>query len=118
MQQRNDIFRLFILKSKILLIILNVIVFWILNCSIGTAREACKNNLKKRGLFEPSDDSCEFISVVFPLTAAGSTIPEEFDARKNALLTTSLLNCYQYYEKLQECNKEEKKYLPAIYSKE
>nr|WP_241555872.1 hypothetical protein [Leptospira yasudae] len=100
------------------LIVISLIYLVFSNCSIGSDRDACKNNLKKRSLFEPSDDSCEFVVVVSPLTAEGTTIPESFDARKNALLTTSMLNCYQYYEKLQECNKEEKKYLPAIYSKE
>lgn len=26
-----------------------------------------------------------------------------------------ILNCYQYYEKLKECDKEEKHYIPSIY---
>ncbi len=111
-QQRNDIFRLFILKSEMKLRILNIIiwnllVFWILNCSIGSAREACRNNLKKGSAFHPSDDSCEMLNY----------LPLANEPNQNGI-NFLLLNCYQYYEKLQECNKEEKKYLPAIYSKE
>ncbi|EMO21475.1 hypothetical protein LEP1GSC168_4132 [Leptospira santarosai str. HAI134] len=30
-------------------------------------------------------------------------------------LSFLLLNCYQYYENLKKCNKEEYKYMPAIY---
>ncbi|EMJ59825.1 hypothetical protein LEP1GSC051_0619 [Leptospira sp. P2653] len=51
-------------------------------------------------------------------TQKESETTAEFENRRNAFFNFNLLNCYQYYEKLQKCNKEEKKYLPAIYSKE
>ncbi|QOI53238.1 hypothetical protein [Leptospira interrogans] len=96
----------------------NLFVFLILNCSIGTQRDTCRSNLKKGDLYGPSDDSCQFISVINPLTAEGSLNPTEFDVRKNLLLTASVLNCIEYYQKLKECDKEENRYIPSIYSKE
>ncbi|WP_080984219.1 hypothetical protein [Leptospira santarosai] len=99
-----------------------VLIFYILlvaGCSIGTAKEACKNNLRKRDIFGPSVESCDFALVASQLTSEQSSLsPTEFEARKWTGVNYYLLNCYQYYEKLQKCNKEEKKYLPAIYSKE
>ncbi|WP_032809448.1 MULTISPECIES: hypothetical protein [unclassified Leptospira] len=96
-----------------------VLIFQIVNCSIGTAKEACKNNLRKRDIFGPSVESCDFALVASQLTSEQSSLsPTEFEARKWTGVNYYLLNCYQYYEKLKECNTEVKKYLPAIYSKE
>ncbi|RHX81719.1 hypothetical protein DLM77_06030 [Leptospira yasudae] len=75
-------------------------------CSIGTARDACKNNLKA----STGAHDCELLSL-------SAFVPTQNEINANAVAAL-MLSCYQYYEKLQECNKEEKKYLPAIYSKE
>ncbi|MCL8312737.1 hypothetical protein M9Y90_19060 [Leptospira interrogans] len=107
------------MKLRILnILIWNLFVFLILNCSIGSAREACKNNLKKGDIFDASPDSCEFGLAALLFTQKDNESISEFENRKNTFFNFNLINCYQYYEKLQECNKEEKKYLPAIYSKE
>ncbi|AVQ11235.1 hypothetical protein QMM42_13765 [Leptospira santarosai] len=96
------------MKINILkLSVIFILTFQIVSCSIGSAREACKNNLKKGSAFDDSDDSCEMLSY----------LPLAHEPNQNGI-NFLLLNCYQYYEKLQKCNKEEKKYLPAIYSKE
>ncbi|WP_050558642.1 hypothetical protein [Leptospira santarosai] len=91
------------------LIILTVIACWSLNCFIGSHRDACKYNLHE----SISSSYCKFIG-----TATASTNPN-MDAntlqKRDQILTFELLNCYQYYEKLKECNKEEYKYMPAIY---
>ncbi len=102
-----------ILKLSVIL----VLIFQIVNCSIGSAREACKNNLKKGGVFDTSDDSCNVLQFLLasPLDS-GATL--DVVQSREARISFQILKCYQYYEKLQECNKEEKKYLPAIYSKE
>ncbi|WP_032920062.1 hypothetical protein [Leptospira santarosai] len=99
-------------------VVLGVLIYTAVNCSIGTQRDTCRSNLKKGDLYGPSDDSCQFISIINPLTAEGSLNPTEFDARKNLLLTASMLNCVEYYQRLKECNKEENRYIPSIYSKE
>ncbi|RHX90296.1 hypothetical protein DLM76_20730 [Leptospira yasudae] len=100
--------------------ILTLLVLFILGnifCSIGTARDACKNNLKKGGVFDASDDSCNVLQLLLASPLGADATIEVIQSRE-ARISIQVINCYQYYEKLQECNKEEKKYLPAIYSKE
>ncbi len=94
-------------------------ILFVMNCSIGSATEACKNNLRKIDIFGPSVENCDFAIVTSQLQPDQSNLsPADFEVRKITLQNYYLLHCYQYYEKLKECNKEEKKYLPAIYSKE
>lgn len=88
------------------------------NCSVGTAKEACQNNLKKADIFSPGPESCEFGGAAVLFTQKESESVAEFESRRSAFLNFNLINCYQYYEKIKECNKEINKYLPAIYSKE
>ncbi|WP_036059731.1 hypothetical protein [Leptospira sp. P2653] len=107
------------MKLRILnMILFSMLIYACMNCSIGSAREACKNNLKMADILSPGPDSCEFGSIAVLFTQKESETTAEFENRRNAFFNFNLLNCYQYYEKLQKCNKEEKKYLPAIYSKE
>ncbi len=84
-----------------------------LNCFIGSHRDACKYNLKQRDAFEASSDSCEAFQL-FALAPLTNATLEAIQSREGKL-SFLLLNCYQYYEKLKECNKEEYKYMPAIY---
>ncbi|EKT84925.2 hypothetical protein LSS_20184 [Leptospira santarosai serovar Shermani str. LT 821] len=97
------------MEKNMRLIILTVIACLSLNCFIGSHRDACKYNLHE----SISSSYCKFIG-----TATASTNPN-MDAntlqKRDQILTFELLNCYQYYEKLKECNKEEYKYMPAIY---
>ncbi|WP_061250177.1 hypothetical protein [Leptospira alstonii] len=93
---------------KISILKLSVIciqMFQIVNCSIGSARDACRNNLKAT----PGASDCELLSI-----AAFFPSPDETNANGiNALM----LSCFQYYEKLKECEQGNKKNIPAIYSK-
>ncbi|MBM9500725.1 hypothetical protein JWG44_10755 [Leptospira sp. 201903071] len=102
-------------RNKVAILILFILLF--LNCSIGTARDACKNNLKKGGIFDASDDSCNALQLLLA-SPLGANATAEANQSREARISFQILNCYQYYEKLKECNKEVKKYLPAIYSKE
>ncbi|XDD50924.1 hypothetical protein AB3N59_03790 [Leptospira sp. WS92.C1] len=88
------------------LIIMSTVIHLFMNCSIGTARDACKNNLKASA----GAHDCELLSL-------SAFVPTQNEINVNGVAAL-MLSCYQYYEKLQQCNKEEKKYLPAIYSKE
>ncbi|WP_061257103.1 hypothetical protein [Leptospira interrogans] len=107
----------YVTTSILNIIIWNLLVFWILNCSIGSAKEACKNNLKKGGIFDISPDSCNVLQLLLASPLDSDATLEVIQSRE-ARISFQILTCYQYYEKLQECNKEKKKYLPAIYSKE
>ncbi|PJZ29512.1 hypothetical protein CH378_12375 [Leptospira kmetyi] len=108
-----------IVKNKFKVATLIFCIFLIGNCSIGTSKEACKNNLRKIDIFGPSVENCDFALLFSQVKADQSNLsPDEFETRKASGVNYYLLNCYQYYEKLKECNKEEKKYIPAIYSKE
>ncbi|ONF94389.1 hypothetical protein BWD14_03800 [Leptospira santarosai] len=89
-----------------------------LTCQVGTRTDACKADLRRATVLEPSDDSCDFIAIAGPITAQSSTNPTEFDDRKNSALNLAIFNCYQYYEKLKECEKEGNRYTPALYSRE
>ncbi len=93
------------MKLRILNItIWNLFVFLILNCSIGSAREACKNNLKKGDIFNASPDSCEFGLAALLFTQKDNKSISEFENRKNTFFNFNLINCYQYYEKLRKRN--------------
>ncbi|QOI52979.1 hypothetical protein Lepto1489_21545 (plasmid) [Leptospira interrogans serovar Bataviae] len=102
---------------------LNILIFSAficasMNCSIGTQRDTCRNNLKAGDVLGPSPDSCEFASITTLFSQKESESIAEFEDRKNATLNFSLLNCIRYYEKLKDCNREENRYIPSIYSKE
>nr|WP_032922794.1 hypothetical protein [Leptospira santarosai] len=86
-----------------------------LNCFIGSHRDACKYNLKQRDVFEASSDSCDFLAYTALFTQKNNETLEEYEARKGSAFNFSLIKCIEYYEKLKECNKEEYKYMPAIY---
>ncbi|UML83146.1 hypothetical protein FH587_03830 (plasmid) [Leptospira interrogans] len=106
------------MKLRILnILIWNLFVFWILNCSIGTQRDTCRYNLKAKDIFGPSDDSCEFLQTTAALPLP-SNAEEDIIQSRTTRITFLLLNCYQYYQKLKECDKEENRYIPSIYSKE
>ncbi|MCL8312736.1 hypothetical protein M9Y90_19055 [Leptospira interrogans] len=86
-----------------------------MNCFIGSHRDACRYNLKQRDVFEASPDSCDFLTYTTLFTQKDNETLEQYEARKNAAFNFSLIKCLDYYEKLKECDKEEYKYMPAIY---
>ncbi|WOT13255.1 hypothetical protein [Leptospira interrogans] len=98
------------MKLSILnIIIWNLFVFWILNCSIGTQRDTCRYNLHQ----SISSGYCKFIG-----TGTASTNPNMDVStlqKRDQILIFELLNCLDYYERLKECDKEENKYIPSIY---
>lgn len=98
------------MKLRILnILIWNLFVFLILNCSIGTQRDTCRYNLHQ----SISSGYCKFIG-----TGTASTNPN-MDVntlqKRDQILTFELLNCLDYYERLKECDKEENRYIPSIY---
>ncbi len=74
-----------------------------LNCFIGSHRDACKYNLKESS----GEADCELLTI-------SAFVPTQNNINEN-VVSALMLSCYQYYEKLKECNKEEYKYMPAIY---
>ncbi|EMJ92344.1 hypothetical protein LEP1GSC193_0320 [Leptospira alstonii serovar Pingchang str. 80-412] len=47
-----------------------------------------------------------------------SNATEDVIQSRTTRINFLILNCYQYYEKLKECEKEGNRYTPALYSKE
>ncbi len=74
-----------------------------MNCFIGSHRDACRYNLKETS----GAADCELLII-------SAFVPTQSDMDVNAV-SALMLSCYQYYEKLKECDKEEYKYMPAIY---
>ncbi|WP_061281230.1 hypothetical protein [Leptospira interrogans] len=106
------------MKLRILNItIWNLFVSLILNCSIGTRTDACKADLRRATVLEPSDDSCEMLQTVAGLPLRSNATEEMIQSRMETL-SFLILNCYQYYTKLKECEKEGNRYTPALYSRE
>ncbi|WP_236711500.1 hypothetical protein [Leptospira alstonii] len=70
--------------------------------------------MKDKGIFGPSKDSCELLQVLAgaPL---GSEVAEEIVISRAETISFLILNCFQYYQRLQECDKEENRYIPSIY---
>ncbi|PJZ29513.1 hypothetical protein CH378_12380 [Leptospira kmetyi] len=96
-------------------VIVLVILDSFVNCFIGTRKDACKYNLKDEDVFSPSPESCHFIVYSSLFTKKEDEAVEEFEARRNAAMNHSLINCIKYYEKLKECEREENRYMPSIY---
>ncbi|MDI7190926.1 hypothetical protein QMM59_14815 [Leptospira santarosai] len=97
------------MEKNMRLIILTVIACLSLNCFIGSHRDACRYNLHNS---EKSFD-CNLLGLGLYFNSLNND-PATVQNRENGV-GFLLLNCYQYYEKLKECNKEEYKYMPAIY---
>ncbi|WP_080595887.1 hypothetical protein [Leptospira santarosai] len=76
-----------------------------LTCQVGTRADSCKSDLRRAGIFEPSRESCELLQFTVGFVPLSS-------------LDLLLLNCFQYYTKLKECEKEGNRYTPALYSRE
>ncbi|WOT13261.1 hypothetical protein [Leptospira interrogans] len=70
--------------------------------------------MKAKDIFGPSDDSCEFLQTTAALPLP-SNAGEDVIQSRTTRITFLLLNCYQYYTKLKECDKEENRYIPSIY---
>ncbi len=81
-------------------VILSFLVCTNVNCYFGTQRDTCKYNLHE----STASGYCEILNLV-PL----ANNPDLSG------INYLLLNCYQYYERLKECNKEENRYIPSIY---
>ncbi|QOI53239.1 hypothetical protein [Leptospira interrogans] len=106
------------MKLRILnILIWNLFVFLILNCSIGTRTDACKADLRRATVLEPSDDSCEFLQTTAALPLPSNATEDVIQSRTTRI-SFLILNCYQYYTKLKECEKEGNRYTPALYSRE
>ncbi|EMM83869.1 hypothetical protein LEP1GSC037_0369 [Leptospira interrogans str. 2006001854] len=101
------------MKLRILNItIWNLFVFWILNCSIGSARDACRNNLHA----SDSAHNCDYFGLGMYGNSNNNNNAETFEKRQ-AFTSFLLLECLEYYEKLNECDAAEKRYIPSVYSK-
>ncbi|MBM9500720.1 hypothetical protein JWG44_10745 [Leptospira sp. 201903071] len=96
---------------KLFMIVLSV--YFNVSCYIGTQRDSCRYNLKENGAFGPSPDSCELLQLTAGLPLPNDTA--EMIQSRGETLNFLLLNCYRYYERLQECNKEENRFIPSIY---
>ncbi|XDD50929.1 hypothetical protein AB3N59_03830 [Leptospira sp. WS92.C1] len=97
------------------LTLMTVFISFLLKCSIGTQRDACRNNLN--GSFVARH--CKELSTFILIGIAGSPNGDPSSVqRKEQVIGLELLNCVDYYERLRECDKEENKYIPSIYSKE
>lgn len=92
-----------------------VFALLIVNCYIGSSRDACRYNLKEGAALGPSPEICEFMGLTAFFTQSEDETVLEFEAKKNAAFNYSLINCIEYYQKLKECDKEEKKYFPSLY---
>ncbi|WP_181081987.1 hypothetical protein [Leptospira interrogans] len=101
------------MKLRILnILILSLFSCISLTCQIGTRTDACKSDLRRATVFEPSNDSCEILGI-------GQLLPESREDTPNQNgINLLLFNCYQYYTKLKECEKEGNRYTPALYSRE
>ncbi|WP_081605119.1 hypothetical protein [Leptospira alstonii] len=86
-------------------------------CQIGTRTDACKSDLRKESVFGASRDSCEFLQTTAALPLPSNATEDVIQSRTTRI-NFLILNCYQYYEKLKECEKEGNRYTPALYSKE
>ncbi|XDD50921.1 hypothetical protein AB3N59_03765 [Leptospira sp. WS92.C1] len=94
---------------KLFMIVLSV--YFNVSCYIGTQRDSCRYNLKESFVAHHCRE-------IFPILLLGSsTAANSPDAlqRKEQLINFELLNCLDYYERLQECNKEENRFIPSIY---
>ncbi|RHX90220.1 hypothetical protein DLM76_20350 [Leptospira yasudae] len=83
--------------------ILCIFMALFMSCFIGSRRDACRYNLKESS----GAADCELLTI-------SAFVPSQ-EATNSNVLSALMLSCYQYYEKLQECEKEEYKYMPAIY---
>ncbi|MDI7237948.1 hypothetical protein [Leptospira santarosai] len=97
------------------LILAIVFIGLIMKCSIGTQRDACRNNLNDSFVARHCKDLSPFILI--GIAGSPNNDPDSFQ-RKEQVIGLELLNCVDYYERLRECDKEENKYIPSIYSKE
>ncbi|WP_061250035.1 hypothetical protein [Leptospira alstonii] len=103
--------------KKLNLLLVSLYAYGALNCSIGTRTDACKSDLRRADVLSPSDDSCEMLQVVAGLPLRSNATGEIIQSRTETL-SFLILNCYQYYVKVKECEKEGNRYTPALYSKE
>ncbi len=99
------------------LFIATLIIHFFINCSIGTRTDACKADLRRASVFSPSDDSCEFLQTTAALPLPSNATEDVIQSRTTRI-SFLILNCYQYYTKLKECEKEGNRYTPALYSRE
>ncbi|MDI7237738.1 hypothetical protein QMM95_16955 [Leptospira santarosai] len=106
------------MKLRLLaLFLLDLFACICLTCQVGTRTDACKADLRKASVFGPSRDSCEFLQTAAALPLS-SNATEDIIQSRTTRITFLILNCYQYYEKLKECEKEGNRYTPALYSRE
>ncbi|WP_082761026.1 hypothetical protein [Leptospira alstonii] len=99
------------MKRLIFRIIKTMCILFVMNCSIGSSREACRNNLHA----SDSAHNCDYFGLGM-YGNSNNTNAETFEKRQ-AFTNFLLLECFEYYEKLNECDATEKRYIPAIYSK-
>ncbi len=92
--------------KKLNLLLVSLYVYGILNCSIGTRRDACKSDLKR----DYSASFCDALSLAPFARSNDESTPNG--------INDLILGCLLYYESLQECNREENRYIPALYSRE
>ncbi|RHX81629.1 hypothetical protein DLM77_06040 [Leptospira yasudae] len=84
-------------------------IFMALNCFVGSRKDACKYNLQEGNLAS----NCDYVA--FGLYANSQNTDSNTLQERLKTLNYLLLECFKYHERLRECEKEEYKYMPAIY---
>lgn len=90
---------------KFINVIKMLIVLNLTFCIPGTQRDACRYNA------QPKKAYCEFLLSASFLSSATQNTPERTNLAQNA----ALVECLKYYNTIEDCKKEENKYIPSIY---
>lgn len=81
------------------------LVIIIVNCMPGSQREACRYNLQELKV------RCELVSLLI----ASSRNEEGFLRSSEADSLLFSQDCIKYWNRLEDCKKEENNYIPSIY---
>lgn len=81
------------------------LVLLLVNCMPGSQREACRYNLQELKV------RCELVSLLI----ASSPNEEGFLRSNEANLLLFSQDCIKYWNRLEDCKKEENNYIPSIY---
>ncbi|WP_201029690.1 hypothetical protein [Leptospira alstonii] len=95
--------------NMIKLVMIVLTVYFNMNCFIGSHRDACRYNLHE----SEKSNNCNYLG--FSQYANSKNVDTNTEAERAETINFLILECIEYYEKLKECDKEEYKYMPAIY---
>ncbi|WP_036042409.1 hypothetical protein [Leptospira alstonii] len=91
------------------LVMIVVVVYFNVNCFIGTQRDTCRYNLHE----STQSINCNFIGA--GLQSVNNTNDPDVAREREETTNYFILECLRYYQRLQECDKEENRYIPSIY---